>query len=99
MGLGQPPHLVHVIAAQIMLIIIVMMPTTPGSAGITEGGMAALYSVFINTSFIGIFIVMYRLITYYSGLIIGAIFQYRIFKSVVSFSIDSLQKNEETENQ
>jgi len=96
LGLGQPPQLFHVIAAQILLIIIVMMPTTPGSAGITEGGMAALYSVFVTTtSIIGIFIVLYRLITYYSGLILGAIFQYRIFKSVVSFSLEAIAKEDE----
>lgn len=95
MGLGQPPMLIHAIAAQILLIIIVMVPTTPGSAGVTEGGMAALYSVFIDTSFIGVFVVIYRIITYYSGLIVGAIFQQRIFKSVVSFSLDKISQDNE----
>lgn len=92
MGLGLGPHIIESTAAQILILIIVMMPTTPGSAGVSEGGTAALYSIFIDNSFIGIFVLLYRLATYHIGLIIGAIFQYKIFKSVASFSIDSLKR-------
>jgi hypothetical protein len=91
MGLGLQPHIIESCAAQILLIIIVMMPTTPGSAGVTEGGAAALYSVFIGPHLIGVFILLFRLITYHMGLIVGAIFQYRIFKSVASFSLDTIK--------
>jgi len=69
-----------------------MMPTTPGSAGISEGSTAALYSVFIGSSILGVFVLLFRLITYHMGLIAGAIFQYRIFKSVASFSLDNIKK-------
>ena len=92
MGLGLDPFVIESYAAQVLLIIIAMMPTTPGSAGVTEGGAAALFSVFINSSLIGVFILLYRFITYHMGLIAGAIFQYRIFKSVASFSLDSIRK-------
>jgi uncharacterized protein (TIRG00374 family) len=68
-----------------------MMPTTPGSAGITEGSTAALYSIFIGSSLIGVFVLLFRLLTYHMGLIAGAIFQYRIFKSVASFSLDTIK--------
>lgn len=91
MGLGLKPFIIESIAAQILLIIIVMMPTTPGGAGITEGSAAVLYSVFISSSLLGIFIILFRFITYHIGLIAGAIFQYRIFKSVASFSLDSIK--------
>jgi uncharacterized protein (TIRG00374 family) len=93
LGLGLEHFIIESCAAQILLIIIIMMPTTPGSSGVSEGGTAALYSVFINTSMIGIFVLIFRLITYHIGLIIGAIFQYRIFKSVASFSLDSIKKD------
>ena len=86
------PLIIESYAAQVLLIIIVMMPTTPGSTGITEGGAAALFSVFIDSSLIGVFILLYRFITYHMGLIAGAIFQYRIFKSVASFSLDSIKR-------
>lgn len=90
-GLGLQPHIIESCAAQILLIIIVMMPTTPGSAGVTEGGAAALYSVFIGAHLIGVFVLLFRLITYHMGLIVGAIYQYKIFKSLASFSLDKIK--------
>lgn len=95
LGLGLDPFVIESYAAQVLLIIIVMMPTTPGSAGITEGGVAAFYSVIIGSSHIhvlGVFVLLFRSITYHMNLIAGAIFQYRIFKSVASFSLDSIKK-------
>ncbi len=92
MGLGLEPFIIESCAIQVLLIIIVMMPTTPGSAGITEGSTAALYSVLIGSPIVGVFVLLFRFITYHMGLIAGAIFQYRIFKSVASFSLDTIKK-------
>ena len=96
LGLGLPPFFIESYAAQVLLIVIIMMPTTPGSSGIAEGGMAALYSVLIGTSFpylLGVFVILFRLITFHMNLIAGAIFQYHIFRSVASFSLDYLNKD------
>ena len=98
MGLGLPPFFIESYAAQVLLLIIIMMPTTPGSAGIAEVGIYGLYGVLIGTgsaSLIGVFIILYRFVTYHMNLIAGAIFQYRIFKSVASFSMDILHKDED----
>ena len=92
MGLGLEPFIIESCAAQVLLIIIVMMPTTPGSAGVAEGGTAALYGVFVDFSLIGVFVLLFRFITYHIGIIAGAIFQYRVFKSVASFSLDTIKK-------
>jgi len=92
LGLGLSPFFIESYAAQVLLIVIVMMPTTPGSAGVTEGGVYALYSVLIGQSLIGVFVLLFRFITYHMNLIAGAIFQYRIFKSVASFSMDMIKK-------
>jgi len=97
MGLGLEPFFLQSYAAQVLLLVIIMMPTTPGSAGIAEVGIYGLYGVLIGTStgtLIGVFVVLYRFITYHMNLIAGAIFQYRIFKSVASFSIDMIKKQE-----
>jgi len=98
MGLGLPPHIIESFAAQMLLLVIVMMPTTPGSSGVTEGGMAGLYSVVIGIGspqlyLLGVFVILFRFITYHMNLIAGAIFQYKIFKSITSFSLDALSKN------
>ena len=49
-----------------------------------------------SVSLIGVFIILYRFITYHMNLIAGAIFMQRIFKSVASFSMDILNKDEDT---
>ena len=95
LGLGLPPFFVESYAAQVLLLVIIMMPTTPGSAGIAEAGVFGLYGVLIGTStesLIFVFIIFYRFITYHMNLISGAIFQYKIFKSVASFSMDMIKK-------
>jgi glycosyltransferase 2 family protein len=95
MGLGITPFVIESCAAQILLVIIAMMPTTPGSTGVSEGGTAALYGIFMPASLIGVFVLLYRFITYHMGLIFGVIFQYRIFKSVASFSMDVINEKQD----
>ena len=95
LGLGLPPFFIESYAAQILLLVIIMLPLTPGSAGITELGIAGLYGILIGTgegTLIGIFVILYRFVTYHMNLIAGAFFQYRIFKSVASFSLDTIKK-------
>lgn len=94
LGLGLHHFIIESYAAQVLLILIVMMPTTPGSTGVTEGGAAALYSVLVGQSILGIFILLFRFITYHMNLIVGVIFQYRIFKSVASFSLEAIKHKE-----
>ena len=80
LGLGLDPVFIQSYAAQILLLIIIMMPTTPGSSGVAEIGTAALYAPLIPTPLLGVCVVLFRLITYHMNLIAGAIFQYKIFK-------------------
>jgi len=98
MGLGFPPYFLESFAAQILLLIIIMLPLTPGSAGVADVSVAGLYSGMVGTgegSLIGVFVLLYRFVSYHMNLIAGAIFQYRIFKSVASFSMDMIQKKDE----
>ena len=94
LGLGLPPFFVESYAAQILLLVIIMMPTTPGSTGVAELSIAGLYGVLIGSTLLGVFIVLYRFISYHMNLIAGVIFQYRIFRSVASFSMDMIKKDE-----
>lgn len=93
LGLGLDPFFAQSYAAQILLLVVVMMPTTPGSTGVAEVSIAGLYGVLIGGALIGVFVILYRFISYYMSLIVGAIFQYRIFKSVASFSMDMIKKD------
>ncbi|HEB37113.1 MAG TPA: flippase-like domain-containing protein, partial [Thermoplasmatales archaeon] len=82
-GLGHNPVILQSIAAQILLLVIIMMPTTPGSSGVAELGASALYGSFVNTSILGILIVLWRFITYYVNIIVSAIFQYKVLRSLL----------------
>ena len=113
-GLGITHNIIYSMAAQVFLIIIIMMPTTPGSSGVTELGSWGLYGFIIRDAIatyghplatslgneqallvlMGIFVVIYRLITYHMNLIVGAIFQFKAFKSVASFSTDMIEDKE-----
>lgn len=95
MGLGITPFVIESCAAQILLVILAMVPTTPGSAGVSEGGTAALYGIFMPASLIGVFVLLYRFITYHMGLIFGVIFQYQIFKSVASVTMDVIDEKQD----
>ena len=95
MSLGLPPFFIESYMAQLLLLIVVMLPTTPGSSGIAELGINGLYRVLLGVSneyLIGIFVLLFRLITYHMNLIAGAIFMQRIFKSVTSFSLETIKK-------
>jgi uncharacterized protein (TIRG00374 family) len=95
MGLGLDPFFIESIAAQVFLIIIIMMPTTPGAAGVTEGSVGILYSIIVGGgTILGIFVIIFRCITYYMNLIFGAIFMQKIFKSVANFSLYRIQDQE-----
>jgi hypothetical protein len=97
LALGLPPFWIESFAAQALLLIIIMLPTTPGSSGVTEIGMAGLYSVLLGASnqyLLGVLVLLFRFITYHMNVICGAVFQYRIFKSITSFSLETLDKKE-----
>jgi uncharacterized protein (TIRG00374 family) len=97
LALDLPPFWVESYAAQVLLFIIVMLPTTPGSSGVTELGMAGLYGVLLGASnqyLLGVFVLLFRFITFHMNVICGAIFQYRIFKSITSFSLETINKKE-----
>lgn len=99
LGLGLPPFYIESFAAQGLLLIIIMLPLTPGSSGIAELGILALYGVLLkdiaSPALLGVFTILYRFITYHMNVIAGAIFQYRIFKSITSFSMDMVKTHEE----
>lgn len=100
LGLGLNPFFIESIAAQVFLIIIIMIPLTPGSTGLTELSVGGLYGVIISSAgpVLGVFVLLFRFITYHMNLIVGAIFMQRIFKSVASFSMDMIQKKDNNKN-
>ena len=80
MGLGLGPAVIESFFFQILIAIVNMIPLTPGSSGITELSTTSLYAMIIPTGMIGIFVLLWRFITFYLNIILGAIAGLAIFK-------------------
>jgi hypothetical protein len=72
-GLGQPPLFFESFVINLILAIVMMMPLTPGSSGIAEVGAASMYSLFLPSAILGIFIVIWRVVLYYFNIVLGLV--------------------------
>lgn len=73
MGLGLDPYVVLSFFFQILIAIIMMIPTTPGSSGITELSTSSLYALIVPAGMLGIFVLLWRFVTFYLNIILGTI--------------------------
>jgi len=80
MGIGEQPHYLLSLVAQIVIAIIMMIPLTPGSSGVAELSATSIYGLFINTSIVGILVVVWRAIFYYLNIAVGIIASIPILK-------------------
>ncbi len=72
-GLGQEPYFLESIVSQLIIAIIMMIPLTPGGAGVAEISISSIYGLFISTSVIGVFVLLWRMILYYFNIGIGLV--------------------------
>lgn len=95
MGLGLGPAVIESFFFQILIAIVNMIPLTPGSSGITELSTTSLYALIIPTGMIGIFVLLWRFITFYLNIILGAVAGLAIFKREIdmrNINEDELEK-------
>ena len=79
-GLGCPPNFLLSLVFQLIIAVILMVPSTPGGAGVAEISYAEFYSLVLPSAVVGIFVVLLRLILYSSNLLIGFVASFRIVK-------------------
>ncbi|WP_292518186.1 flippase-like domain-containing protein [Methanoculleus sp.] len=70
-GLGQSPYVIESFVVQLVIAIIMMIPLTPGGSGVAELGATSLYSLFVPSSIVGVFVLLWRLILYYLNILLG----------------------------
>lgn len=70
-GLGQPPYFIESFVVQLVIAIIMMIPLTPGGSGVAEIGATSLYSLFVPSAIVGVFVLLWRLIFYYLNILLG----------------------------
>lgn len=68
---GCKPYFLYSITAQLLLIVVSLVPLTPGASGIAEFGMGYLYSNFVPQHIVGVLTALWRFITYYLNIIAG----------------------------
>lgn len=83
-GLGYPPNILLSVVLQLIIAVILMIPLTPGSAGFAEICYVGFYSLILPTSVIGLFVVLQRMILYYSNIVLGSIASFIIVKREAS---------------
>ena len=71
-GMGTKPNFLLSITAQIILAIIGLLPLTPGGSGVAELSMSYLYSMFVSPVLLVPLVVLWRLITYFFNIVVGA---------------------------
>jgi uncharacterized protein (TIRG00374 family) len=80
MGFGMSPIWLYSIFSQVLITLIAIAPTTPGSSGVYEFSILAFYSPFVPKAIIGIFILLWRSSIYYFNLIVGGLVSINIIK-------------------
>lgn len=71
--IAHPESLLSMVAAHAMITIIVTIMPTPGSAGIIEGSGYVFFGLFFEKNLLFPVILVWRIITYYSTVIFGAL--------------------------
>lgn len=73
-GMNSSPSFMLSVTSQIILAIIGLLPLTPGGSGVAELSMSYLYSMFVPPALLGPLVALWRIITYFSNIAVGAAF-------------------------
>lgn len=82
MGLSRTPSILTAFAAQVLLAVIMVIPATPGASGIAELGAASIFSIFVDSSVLGITVLAWRTLTYHMNLLMGGLMSLKILKDM-----------------
>lgn len=80
MGLNQAPSVLISFAAQVLLMIVIVMPLTPGSSGVAELAAISLFSVFVPANILGITVAAWRAFTFYTNIVAGGFVSFKLLK-------------------
>ncbi|WP_292390185.1 lysylphosphatidylglycerol synthase transmembrane domain-containing protein [Methanosarcina sp. UBA5] len=80
MGLNQAPSILISFAAQVLLMIVIVIPSTPGASGVAELAAISLFSVFVPANILGITVAGWRGITFYTNIIAGGFVSFKLLK-------------------
>ncbi len=73
-GLGYEPHWLFMFTAQLIIILITIIPISPGGTGLAEFTGYALFSQKVPPEIAGITVILWRALTFYMNLVLGLIY-------------------------
>ena len=94
LGLNVTPDLKMLVATQIVLSVIMIIPATPGASGLAEIAALTLYSLFIPSSLIGVAVIAWRVITYYVNIIVGMLAGLKVIRKYGINAFGSSEKED-----
>jgi len=94
MGLGEPPFFIASFIVQLVIAILMLIPLTPGGSGVAEVSAISLYGLFVDSSILGVFVLLWRIILYYSNIIIGILASLWIVRREIILSKLGIKKTE-----
>ncbi|TGC07872.1 lysylphosphatidylglycerol synthase transmembrane domain-containing protein [Methanolobus halotolerans] len=80
LGLNQYPDPLVIFASQVLVMLLLAIPATPGASGVAEFGATTIFSVFVSSSLLGITVIAWRALTFYMNLVVGSFVSFRILK-------------------
>jgi len=80
LGLNQAPSVMIAFAAQVILMIVLIVPLTPGSSGVAEFAAITLFSFFVPANALGITVAAWRAFTFYINLLAGGFVSFKLLK-------------------
>jgi uncharacterized protein (TIRG00374 family) len=93
-GLDWPPNYLLSLLFQLIIAMILMVPTTPGGAGIAEISCAAFCSLILPSAVVGVFVVLLQLVLYYSNLLVGFVASFLIVRREATNKIVEIEFEE-----
>ncbi len=80
LGLNQNPDPVVVLASQVIVMVLLVIPATPGASGIAEFAGTTVFSLFVSSSVLGIAVIAWRAFTFYMNVFVGGFVSFKILK-------------------
>ncbi len=77
LAFGKEPNYLLSVTSQAIIVVISLIPLTPGSSGISEGSFFYLYSQFVKGSLASV-VAGWRVITYLTNMVFGLLFSLKI---------------------
>lgn len=74
LSMNENPYWLYSLAVQFILMISMMLPITPGGSAIAEFGSFILYSKILPKSTVALLTLLWRIVLFYTNLIVGFIF-------------------------